>query len=179
MVFTLQSVSTTPQNEGLLIDFNPVKVPSSLSTPTLVAMVTFYRKPCSVVVYLSVYLFNLFLKRFVFQLTEILFVVAASRVANLRTMSGRITLKSKTGQFKASIGYQITVPGSYLHYNASSTKFLADDHRELPSCQQLGVSNDFALPIDILEATLVTQVSACLHRYAVLARTVGTIGLFS
>ena len=78
---------------------------------------------------------------------------------NLRTTSGRIHLKSKTGQFKASVGYHVTVPGSYLHYNLSSTKFLAADHRELPSCQQLNVVNDFALPVDVIDASIAPQVT--------------------
>lgn len=42
--FDWQSVAATPANEGLSIDFSPVKVPPSLTTPTLVALVTFRRE---------------------------------------------------------------------------------------------------------------------------------------
>ena len=82
----------------------------------------------------------------------------ASSVNNSRTVSGRIVVKSKTGQLKASVGYHVTVPGSYLHYNVSSTKFLASDHQQLPSCRQLSVVNDFALPVDIIDASIAPQV---------------------
>ena len=37
-------MTASPLNEGLSIDFSPVKVPPSLTTPTLVALVTFRRK---------------------------------------------------------------------------------------------------------------------------------------
>lgn len=33
-----------PLSEGLSIEFSPVKVPPSLTTPTLVALVTFHRE---------------------------------------------------------------------------------------------------------------------------------------
>lgn len=76
----------------------------------------------------------------------------------LRTVSGRIVVQSKSGQFKAAVGYQVTVAASYLHYNRSSTQFLAGHHLQLPSCQPLTVSNEFALPVKVVEATLTAQV---------------------
>ena len=83
--------------------------------------------------------------------------LSASRVNQLRTISGRIVVQSKSGQFKAAVGYQVTVAASYLHYNRSSTQFLASHHLQLPSCQPLSVSNEFALPVEVVEASLAVQ----------------------
>jgi hypothetical protein len=127
------------------IDFTPVKVPPSLTTPTLAAYVTFNRK--SLQEHTKNFKCNFCLK-----------FLTASKVSNLRTASGRIILKSKTGQYKASVGYQVTVPASYLHYNRSSAKFLAQSRMQLPVCQQLSIGNDFALPIHVVQATLASQV---------------------
>ncbi len=91
--------------------------------------------------------------------------LSASRVNQLRTISGRILVQSKSGQFKASVGYQVTVAASYLHYNRSSTQFLASHHLHLPSCQPLSVSNEFALPVDVEEAVLDAQVYILFKTY--------------
>lgn len=82
----------------------------------------------------------------------------ANRVSQLRSVSGRITIQSKSGQFKATVGYQVTVATSCLHYNRSSTQFLAGHHLHLPSCQPFSVSNEFALPVHVMEAVLSAQV---------------------
>lgn len=79
-------------------------------------------------------------------------------MSQLRTTSGRIVVQSKNGQYKATVGYQITVAASYLRYNRSSTQFLANQHLQLPSCQSLCVDNEFALPVDIIDASLSVQV---------------------
>ncbi|XP_057366361.1 transmembrane protein 131-like [Daphnia carinata] len=120
---TVQTVTAMPLSEGLSIEFNPVKVPPSLTTPTLVALVTFH----------------------------------PSSASQLRTTSGRIVVQSKSGQYKATVGYQITVAASYLRYNRSSTQFLASQHLQLPSCQPLSVDNEFALPVAVLSASLSVQ----------------------
>jgi hypothetical protein len=135
-----------PLSEGLSIEFSPVKVPPSLTTPTLVALVSFNREFSFLEIYFSCLLIFF------------LIVQTASSVSQLRTASGRIVVQSKSGQFKATVGYQITVAASYLRYNRSSTQFLASQHLQLPSCQTLSVDNEFALPVDVLSAALSPQV---------------------
>ena len=80
--------------------------------------------------------------------------IAAGRVSQLRTTSGRIVVQSKNGLLKATVGYHWTVAASYLHYNRTSTQFLATSQPQLPNCRPLTVSNDFALAVDVLNATL-------------------------
>lgn len=76
-------------------------------------------------------------------------------MSQLRTTSGRIVVQSKNGQLKATVGYHWTVAASYLHYNRSSTQFLASStSQQLPNCRPLTVANDFALAVDVLDASL-------------------------
>ena len=76
----------------------------------------------------------------------------------LRTTSGRLTIATKHGQYKATIGYQITVPTSYLTYNKSSVNFLASQ-TTLPACQSFTVSNEFPLALQITHVSLKHQVT--------------------
>lgn len=79
-------------------------------------------------------------------------------MAPLRTASGRLTIQSKNGHHRATIGYQITVPASYLNYNRSSVNFLAHRRIELPDCRAFSVLNEFALAVQLTHVSIESQV---------------------